>query len=247
MSELLRIAVCEDTQNDAELIAQCIQETGAASKITVYASGEAFMEEYRKGLYHLIYLDVYMEGMTGMAVAAAIREQGDGVPVAFITTSREHALEANKYRSILYIEKPVTVDAVAHTLSIAEAVRQRRANEVLSVTDSERQKIDIPFDDIGYIDVLNHRCTVHLTDGGVVTLITATTIDELDAMLPKPPFLRCHRSYMVSLDYARGVDKQYHAFIMKNGDQVDIRRGGLKQYEDAIKLRAIEKTRRDGV
>lgn len=245
MIEPLRIAICEDTQYDAELLSKCIKETGVAAKVTVFASGEAFMEKYHKGLYHLIYLDIRMEGMSGMDVAAKIRECGDGVPLAFITTIEDYAFEANKYRSILFVKKPVKTDDVAHTLTVAEALRQRRASEVLSVADSERKKIDIPFDDISYIDVLDHRCTVHLIDGANLTLRTATTIDELDALLPKPPFLRCQRSYLVNLDHVRKVDKTLHAFIMKNDDRVDIRRSMLAKFEEVRKLRAMEKTGRD--
>lgn len=125
MSGPLRIAICEDMQHDAELLSQYIMKTGVAAKTTVFTSGETFMKKYRKGLYHLIYLDICMAGMTGMDVAANLRECGDVVPLAFITTIEDYAFEANKYRSILFVKKPVTTDDVAHTLNVAEALRQR--------------------------------------------------------------------------------------------------------------------------
>lgn len=93
--------------------------------------------------------------------------------------------------------------------------------------------------------MLDHRCTVHLTDGAELTLRTATSIDKLESSLPKPPFLRSQRSYMVNLDHVRKVDKTLHAFIMKNGDRVDIRSGMLAKSEEVRKLRALEKTVRD--
>ena len=240
MSEPIHIAFCEDLKADSDFLARKIKETGVAAKIRVFENGETFLESYQKGLYHLIYLDVYMSDITGVAVAAAIRERGDETPVAFITISEDHALEANKYRSILYVVKPVTAEAVTHTLSIAEAVRQQRKKDVLSVTDSERKKIDIPFADITYIEVLNHRCTVHLSDGGVVKVRTATTIDELDALLPRPRFFRSHRSFIVNFDYVEKTGADF-TFVMANGDKAFIRikdfgniKKMKKEYEDYL-------------
>jgi len=231
MSEPLYIAICENLKVDSDFLARKIKETGVAATIHVFESGEAFLESYQKGLYHLIYLDVYMSGISGVAVAAAIRERGDETPVAFTTISEDHALEVNKYRSILYVVKPVTAEAAAHTLNIAEAVRQQRKKDVLSVTDSERKKIDIPFADIIYIEVLNHRCTVHLSDGGDIRVRTATSIDELDALLPRPRFFRSHRSFIVNFDYVEDTGKDF-TFIMSNGDKAFIR---IKDFEETKK------------
>jgi len=231
MSEPLNIAICENLKADSDFLARKIKETGVAAKIRFFENGEAFLESYHKGQYHLIYLDVYMSDITGVAVAAAIRERGDETPVAFITMSEDHALEANKYRSILYVVKPVTAEAVAHTLNITEAVRQQGKKDVLSVTDSERKKIDIPFADITFIEVLNHRCTVHLSDGGVVKVRTATTIDELDALLPRPRFFRSHRSFIVNFDYVEDTGADF-TFIMANGDKAFIR---IKDFEEIKK------------
>lgn len=233
MSEPLNIAICENLKADSDFLARKIKETGAAVKICFFENGEAFLENYQKGLYHLVYLDIFMSDITGVAVAAAIRERGDETPVAFITISEDYALEANKYRSILYVVKPVTTEAVAHTLNIAEAVRQQRKKDILSVTDSERKKIDIPFADIIYIEVLNHRCTVHLSDGGEIKVRTSSTIDELDALLPRPRFFRSHRSFIVNFDYVERTDTDF-TFIMSNGDKALVR---IKDFDHIKKMK----------
>lgn len=232
MSEPLKIAICEDLKEDSEILKLKIKEAVAEVSVRVFDSGEAFFQTYQKGMYHLIFLDIYMTGATGMNVAAAIREAGDLTPIAFATTSRDHALEANKYRALLYIEKPVTAHDVAHTLSIAEAVRQQRKKEILSVTDSKRRNIDVTFDDITFIEVLNHRCTVHLSSGGEIAVRTATTIDELDSLLPRPRFFRSHRSFVVNFDYVKETDNNFN-FVMKNGDLAYIRVRDFKKMKEA--------------
>lgn len=247
MKERLFIAVCEDRPKDSKLLVRLIKENAAAVGTDVFESGEAFLEDYIKGRYHLIFIDVYMNGMSGMDVAKILRDQGDGVPIAFTTSSLDHSLEANRYRSILYITKPVTAEAVAHTLSIADAIRQRRKAEVLTVHGLERKTVDLSFEDIVYIEVMDHRCTVHLISGKHIDVKTGTTINKLDALLPKPQFFRSQQSYIVNLDYVEDIDREMLFLTMKNGGKAYLKqRGGVKKYEEAIKLWVAEKTRRQG-
>jgi DNA-binding LytR/AlgR family response regulator len=244
LNEWLNIAICEDLTEDGILLVKRIKECSAAVKTDVFESGEIFLQNYQKGMYHLIFLDIYMNGISGIDVAANLREQGDDVPIAFITISRDHALEANRYRSIHYIEKPVTADAVAHTLNIAGAIRERNSKEVLAVTDSKRKIIEIPYDNICYIEVKNHRCTIYLTENRMIEPRTATTLSKLEIMLPKSRFFRCHQSFIINIDHVREIDNKLKAFIMNNGGIAYIRRGHLKKYEEIYKLWIIEKTRR---
>jgi DNA-binding LytR/AlgR family response regulator len=61
------------------------------------------------------------------------------------------------------------------------------------------------------------------------------SLDELEKKLSSPPFLRCHRSYIVNLDHVTGIDRD---FTVSNGDTVYIRRPDQwkmkKAYQDYV-------------
>lgn len=214
MDHTLRIAICEDLPADRELLLRRIRESGVPAKCETHESGEAFLKTFKPGLYHLVYLDIYMDGLTGMQTAAAIREQDEAVLLAFTTTSHDHAFEANKYRSLLYIEKPVTQEMVSHTLTLAASLRETKRSQVLTIS-AEKKRLDIRHDDIVYAEVLGQRCILHLWERGGLDVSTNFNIDDLEAMLPTPRFLRTHRSYIVNLDMVKrsnGTD-----FVMKDG------------------------------
>ncbi|MDR0943586.1 MAG: response regulator [Ruminococcus sp.] len=145
VEQKLRIAICEDMKKDRDRLLTLVRETGASAKCDIFPSGEALLERFRKGMYHLIYLDIYMIDISGMETARRIRERDESVLLAFTTTSRDHAFEANKYRSLLYIEKPVTADMIAHTITLAEALKSKRESEILTIS-SESILFDIPHD-----------------------------------------------------------------------------------------------------
>jgi DNA-binding LytR/AlgR family response regulator len=214
VEQKLRIAVCEDQKKDRDLLLLCIRESGVSAKCDTFSSGEAFLERFRKGMYHLIYLDIYMSKINGLETAAYIREQDESVMLAFTTTSRDHAFEASKYRSLLYIEKPVSPEDVLHTLSLAEALMDKREKEVLTIF-SESVLVDIPFDEIYYIEVSGQRCVIHTGGGNTITASTTININDLEAMLPHTRFCRTHRSFIVNFEKVRRTNGK--DFEMKDG------------------------------
>ena len=64
---------------------------------------------------------------------------------------------------------------------------------------------------------------------------------ELEKRLPAPPFMRCHRSYLVNLDYVQRADKEAYCFYMKNDDRVDIRREEFTRCKAQWQNRCIDK------
>ena len=68
-----------------------------------------------------------------------------------------------------------------------------------------------------YIEVMNSLCRIHTIDGEVDTY---RPLQEIEAELPNPPFLRSHRSYLVNMNYAEEIlDRD---FLMKDGSTVPI-------------------------
>ena len=171
-----------------------------------------------------------MDGLTGMETAAVIRKLDGDVPIAFTTASRDHALEANRYRSIMYLEKPVNAEDVTHCLQMAEAVMGRRSNETLSITASNLTVYKIPYYEIVMVEVRGHRCLIHCLDRAPLETVTSVTIDALEKKLPNPPFLRCHRSYIINMLHKQRDDGR--DFIMEGGRKAYVR------LKDAAKLRA---------
>ena len=226
----LHIAICDDCPADAAALAVMIQEICGFARISLFESGENFLQSYQKGSYHLIYLDIYMKGLTGMDVAAQMRNENDDTPIAFLTSSPDHALTASQYLALLYMEKPPRLQAVKHTLKMAAAILKDNKKNLISVIDSERNTVNIFIDDICYIDVLNHRCTIYLLQGSCIKVRTATTIDDLEGLLSAPKFCRCHRSYIVNFDHVKTIDGD---FTMANGDVVYIRTKERRKIKNA--------------
>ena len=81
----------------------------------------------------------------------------------------------------------------------------------------------VPIDKILYVESDNSRCILHQKDGDCCTVYKK--LDTIQAELPSSHFLRCHKSFLVNMDYIQSVDKE---FTLVTGDVVAIRQRSLK-------------------
>ena len=215
----LRIAVCEDLDKDAQRLLSLIEESGFEAETVRFKSGGAFLATQPAGKYDLVFLDIYMGDVTGVEAARALREVDERCGIVFTTTSEDFRSEAFDVGATQYLIKPVDEEKILKVLQKRQPNRRRNVL-VLNVKGSP---VDMPFDDIVYIEVKNHNCIVHTMDRNIDTG-TTMTIDNIQRLLPPARFMRCHKSYIVNLSYVVSVDRD---FTMKNGDTVYIRRSDL--------------------
>ena len=93
----LQIAVCDDEPMDrqqAEMLTTDIMTAeGLAYSLSGYESATALLTAIQGGAqFHILLLDVMMEGLDGMELAAALRKLGDSTAIIFISSNREMAL-----------------------------------------------------------------------------------------------------------------------------------------------------------
>ncbi len=106
----LRLAVVDDWEADRTLLMdglRCyLQRRQVAAEIVCYQSGEAFLADFAPGKFTVVFLDIYMEGLDGMAVARRIRKVDQNCLLVFITSSSDHAIEGFEVRAFHYLLKP---------------------------------------------------------------------------------------------------------------------------------------------
>lgn len=228
----LRIAICEDTEPDLQNLANFIEGSGITYTLDVFTSGEAFIAEFSKGKYDLIFLDVFMDLLSGVETAEMIRKEDTQVVIVFSTTSEDFTREGYRLNAYKYMIKPLIREDVEESLDLAIVKRDRDFGVTLEIL-SEGRAITIPLNDIVYVESRDSRSYIVVSNGKEYP--TATPLDSLEILLTPPRFLRSHRAFIVNLDHVDDVDED---FIMDNGGIVYIRvkdhRHIKHQYDDYI-------------
>lgn len=216
--EELRIAVCDDDKLERAIMSDMLNKLAPESSQEIYESGEQFLSEFRTNKYDLIILDIFMTGITGVETLEKIRAIDANVNVAFSTTSKDFALEGYRLHAVRYLEKPVTEDALKELLTLVSL--QKLATPHLNIKVNS-EIIDVRFNQIRYLEQSGHTTFIHLKDD---IIKISGKLDDFEEKLNTPNFLRCHKSYLVNLDFVTDVEDEFRVFVMDNGDNVHVRR-----------------------
>lgn len=236
--EPLRIAVCDDSEEDARKLSAMIDGCSVPTVCDVFTSGEALLEAYEPRKYDLLLSDIYMDGISGVDAITKIRETDEDIPVAFITTSTEFALQSYRLSVLKYIEKPVHKKEIEDMLNLA--LLKKESAPRLPV-HKNGQEIAVPFHRILYLEQQNHLLNIHLQGGESIQVY-----EKLSALLPQleaQNFFSPHKSFAVNLSFVREIDTDYRCFIMADEKNIPIRRESMGKAKKALETFLFDRTR----
>ncbi len=109
----MRIAILDDNPDEVSKLHEMIFHISGNYRVDRFTEGKALMKEVENGaVYDLLLCDVYMKGENGIEIAKQMKALCPHTPVAFITSSREHAVDAFSVDAVHYLVKPVTQEDV---------------------------------------------------------------------------------------------------------------------------------------
>ena len=196
----LHIAVCDDEVIDrkrAKRITTDIMEAeGLACSLSVYESAKALLTAIQGGAqFHILLLDVMMDGLDGMEFAAALRKLGDNTAIVFMSTNREMALRGYEVSAVRYLAKPLREEQLREALLYCYKTFCEKKEILLPTTKGQRR---IPLANILYAEAMERVTKLVLTDR--LEEVTLKFSDLLE-LLPERQFQPCHRSYLVNLEH----------------------------------------------
>ena len=223
----IRIAIVDDLDQDRAKLAHYLEkykkEKDLEIAIDMFASGTDFLESFNKGLYTLVFLDIFMDGENGIGVAHKIRETDNQVTLVFTTITPNFALEGSGVRAYDYILKPLPYQAVEKVLS--ETFYKNNLLLPYIEVKENRCRVKILVDDILYVDTDNHYLLIHTAHR---TVRTYMRFRDFYPMLENyEQFLCCYRNIVINMNHVKEMkDKD---FVMSNDDHIPIKRNAKQE------------------
>ena len=132
--------------------------------------------------------------------------------IVFTTAFKQYAIDGYKVSAFDYLLKPISFETFAATVNNALEWFSTQSQRVVTREDrfifvkSDYRLVRIMFDDILYIEGVKDYVRICLKDGErIMSLINMKRLEEL---LPRPEFLRTHRSYIAHMNNISTVDRQ---------------------------------------
>lgn len=204
----LNCAIIDDEPLAAELIANYIGKTPFLNLIGTYNSASMAIKDLRENPVNLIFLDIQMPELSGIEFAKILPKE---TRIIFITAFSQYAIEGFRVNAMDYLLKPVCYDDFLSAVKKAlewftiktrqETYRQDR----FIFVKSDYKLIHIEFDNILYIEGLKDYVRIYLSDN--IKIMSLMNMKNLEECLPKPEFMRTHRSYIVHMTKIESVDR----------------------------------------
>lgn len=224
------VACCDDNapwlEQFAQQLSRLLRARGTPYRIYTYPNGEALMADLAdpNNAMHLLFLDIMLAEEDGLALAARLRAVRPRLPVVLMSSSAEFALSGYAVHPAHYLLKPISDEALGGALDYCMSLRS--TPEPLVFRWQKAEKV-LPVGEILYVEVFDALLKVHTRTGTVYQ--TTGHLSQLELKLPPGQFFRCHKSYLVNLDYVEGIRR--YSLLLTGGHTVPV----SKQNYTAVK------------
>lgn len=233
----VQIALCDDepaelTKTEKILVTYEQRRTEADFKIERFESTDKLLGMVREGTYwpHLILLIFICGGKTGESIpvgleaARRLRDMGSTAKLFFLTTSKEHALDAFEVEASRYLLKPLSGDKVFTLLdSFLKELEEEREKYILLRVEGTITRISL--NDIIYCEAKGKRQYIYMKDGTrVLQNLTMARICEMCSVCQT--LVKVGVSYIVSLEHI--VSMNARELLMDNGQKIYLPRGTFR-------------------
>ncbi|MEG1989044.1 MAG: LytTR family DNA-binding domain-containing protein [Oscillospiraceae bacterium] len=219
----LHIAICDDDPMELSRVSALLAEYRRSHEVSLtaetYQSATELLSVLPRRQYDLLLLDILMPGFSGIEAAHEVRSAGSTIPIIFLTSSLEFALESYQVKARDYLLKPVSGAKLFPALDALFAEEQAPFAGLYVKT--QNGIVRIPFARLEVLEVKNRHLYFYSADGSVRE-VSATLQDYEDKLLARPEFIKVHRSYIVNLEQMSELTPT--DFLTSRGDKIPISR-----------------------
>ena len=227
---MLRIGIVDDIEQDRSLLSHDIGDILAELDHHVYcqaySSAAAFLEDFDRDSYDLVFLDIRTGNIDGIELSRQLRLQDTELLIVFISTSPEFMFDVFPVHPFDYLVKPYDRSRLAGVLTEVERVMASDSQSVAVITDHGERHI--PLRHISAIQSWHHAAELHLTDGRTIRAKTSFDAVEHRVSLDRH-FLACNKDTIVNLDQVSSAEgsmvhtKDGHDYSLRLRDQKALR------------------------
>lgn len=215
---MIRCLAVDDEVYATKMIADYIAKVPYLQLAGTTTSAIEALSLVQNGDIDLVFLDIQMPELTGIQF---LKLCGSKCKVILTTAYSEYALDGFDHDVVDYLLKPIAFDRFLKAAQKAFNVINPTKNPMATQPDtlqlplnkqpgymfikgeSKNKFLKVDYNDILYIEGLKNYVSVFTSSQ---RLITYQSLRDLELSLPKPPFYRIHKSYIVSIDKIRMVD-----------------------------------------
>ncbi len=204
----INCAIIDDEPLAAGLLESYVKKTPYLNLTGTYNSAITAMRDLRDNPVPLLFLDIQMPELSGVEFAKILPKD---TKIIFTTAFPQYALEGYKVNALDYLLKPISYEDFLRATEKAQdwynmlQKRETYNDDRIMFIKSEYKLLRVHLDDILYVEGLKDYVRICLKNGEKI--MSLMSMKKLEDYLPRPEFLRTHRSYIVHMPEVRSIDR----------------------------------------
>lgn len=208
---MFKVMVVEDEEQIRNILKKMIERTVGFKVISTCDAFSSAITEFTKLRPDVVFMDIDLNGESGLECAKVITEIDPKVKIVFATAHSEYMANAFEIYAFDYLVKPFDLERIGKTLN-----RIKETTPVSPVADradsSHEEKLLIRGkEEINLIDIKD-IIMIERIDGvsRIVTkdekYLTSQSLSSLEEKLDTSRFMRCHKSYIIRVDAIKKLE-----------------------------------------
>ena len=224
---MIRIAIVDDDEKcrvqEQEFIERYGRGCDEKFEVTLFKSGMDFITGY-VAVFDVVFLDIEMPLLDGMATARKLRKLDDKICIVFITHMAKYAIEGYAVNAIDFVVKPIKYFNFIDKLKKAICCVKSRAEKEV-VIKSDEDYFRLPVSQIYYVEKDKNYLIYNTARG---KFRERGTIENVRETLGGSGFSLCNSGCIVNLRHIWQVTQNC---IVINGEQLPLSRRRLKDFK----------------
>lgn len=225
--EDMKIAICDDEKEMCTGLKRLVLGQKPDAEVFLFTSGKQLLESRER--FHIVLMDIQMEGITGLETARALRMKDESTVLIFVTALKEYVFEAFDVSAFHYLLKPIEKEKFCRVFEKAcsEAEKREKDAEELLFFQTRSRSFTLHKKDILYVESRGRKVDIHTLKECITVYATMNSLEEQLG----EDFYRCHRGYLVNLAFI--TEYETDRILLGNGEAVFMAR---EKYSDFVKV-----------
>lgn len=244
---MIKVCIIEDEPEIRKLLRMIIERQNGFQVVSESGDFAAAVSEFAKYRPDVAFVDIDLNGQSGIECAKIMTELNPRLKVIFATAHSEYMANAFEIYAFDYLVKPFNVERVVKTLSrikgenaitisgeAEETVTQPEKHADKLMIKGKEQVLFLDKKDIVFVERSENATSIVTREGTYKTSVSLSGIEE---KLSPTEFMRCHKSYIINLSMISRIEPYGRwTYIVKFKGIEESALMTAKSYEDVKKM-----------
>jgi two-component system response regulator LytT len=201
----MKIIICDNDRQTLGVIEKWIRNSYQDQRypIVFFQSGKELIKgskHFNENDSYIAFMNLKLEDESGTETAKELQKRIGNLAIIYISETLEYAEDFFDSDPVYFLLKPLDKTMLEKAFEKALIRLIKNKNQFLQVV-CKREICRIFYDEISYIESDGRKVRIHCYLGMIECY---EKINELEKRLQKE-FIRCHKSFLVNLEYVRGI------------------------------------------